>query len=62
MTCLICLVSVMIYIFNWEEVIYETFEDCIGLSILTIAPLTSEFLLGNTRVIMAILRKCLGTF
>ena len=29
--CLICLVSVMIYMFNLEEFIYETFEDCIGL-------------------------------
>ena len=31
MTCLIYLVSVMIYIFNCEEFIYGTFEDCIGL-------------------------------
>ena len=29
--CLICLVSVMMCIFNWEEFIYGTFVDCIGL-------------------------------
>ena len=27
----ICLVSVIIHIFNCEEFIYGTFEDCIGL-------------------------------
>ena len=31
-------------------------------AILTVAPLISESLLGNTRVIVAILQKCLGTF
>ena len=31
MTCLICLVSVLICILNCEEFIYGTFEDCIGL-------------------------------
>ena len=31
MTCLICLVNVMICIFNCEKFIYGTFEDCIGL-------------------------------
>ena len=31
MTCLICLASVMICIFNCEEFIYGTFEDCVGL-------------------------------
>ena len=31
-------------------------------AILTIAPLISESLLGNTRVTMAILQKCLSTF
>ena len=30
--------------------------------ILTIAPLISKYLLGNTRVTMAILQKCLGSF
>ena len=54
MTCLICLVSVMICNFNCKEFIYETFEDCIGLCNSTIAPLISEFLLGNTGVTMAI--------
>ena len=29
--CLICLVSVMICIFNCEEFFYWTLEDCIGL-------------------------------
>ena len=29
--CLICLLSVVICIFSWEELIYWTFEDCIGL-------------------------------
>ena len=37
-------------IFNKEEFIYRTFEDCIGLSILTIVPLISASLLGNTSV------------
>ena len=32
-----------------------------GFVIFTIAPVISEFLLGNTRVTMAILKKCLGT-
>ena len=31
MTCLICSVSVTISLFNFEEFIYEMFEDCIGL-------------------------------
>ena len=51
MTCLICLVSVMICIFNWEKFIYGTFEDCIAL--------ISESLVGNTSVTMSILQKCL---
>ena len=38
-----------------------TFEDCIGLSILTIAHLISESLLGNTPITMAILQRFLGT-
>ena len=29
--CFICLVCFMISIFDWEEFIYGTFEDCIGL-------------------------------
>ena len=52
--CLIYLVSVMIWIFNWVYFIFFV--------ILTIATFISEFLLGNTPVTMAILQKCLGTF
>ena len=54
--------SVMICIFNWEEFIYGTFEDCIdGFAILIIAPLISESLLGNIFVTIVIFQKCLDT-
>ena len=62
MACLIYLVSVMVCIFNCEDFIYGTFEDCNGLFNFTIAPLFSESLLGNTHVSMEIPQKCLGTF
>ena len=41
---------------------YGALEDCIGFAVLTIAPLISESLLGNTSVTMAIHQKYLGTF
>ena len=54
------LLSVMIYIFNCEEVIYGTLRVVSLFTILTIAhPLILKSLLGNTRVTTA---KCLGTF
>ena len=57
MICVICLVSVMICIlFTGHLRIVLIF------AILTITPLISESLLGNTRVTMAILQKCLGIF
>ena len=62
MTYLICLLSVMICIFNCEEFMYGPFEDCIGLRNSYYCSLISESLLGNARVTMIILQKCLGTF
>ena len=50
MNCLICLVSVMICIFNYEEFLCGTFEDCLVFVIFIIAPVVSESLLGNTRI------------
>ena len=49
-------------IFNWEEFIYRTFEDCIGLFNSHYCFFISESLLGNTPITMAIFQKCLGTF
>ena len=50
---------------NWQNVHNSFFMGRLWIvlvfAILTIAPLISESLLGNTRVI-AILQKCLGTF
>ena len=60
MTCLICLVSVMIYISICEEFIYGMFEDCIGLC--NSIALISESPLSNTPITMAILQKCLENF
>ena len=65
MTCLICLVCVMICIFNSEELIYGTFKDCIDLCNSHYCFSYFRSLIGNTRVTMAILMiilKCLGTF
>ena len=59
MTCLICLVSVMTCIFNCEEFIYGTFEDCIGLRN---SHYCSSYFRISTRVTMGILHKCLDTF
>ena len=62
MTCLICLINVMICIFDCEEFVHGTFEDCIGFcNSHTIATFISESLLGKNRVTMAILQNCLGT-
>ena len=66
MTCLICLVSVMIYICNILSAVKRLFMGHLRIVLvfatLTIALLISESLLGNTHVTMAILPKCLGTF
>ena len=55
MTCLICLVSVMVCIFHCEEFIYGTLRIVLVFVTLTIALLISESLLGKTSVTMAIL-------
>ena len=61
--CVICLVSVMICIFNCEEFSFTgRFRVVLVFAILTVAPLVSESLLGNTPLTMAILQKCMGTF
>ena len=64
MLCLILFVSVVIwYVFLTAKSLFTR-----GLRIVlvfanfTIAPLISEFELGNTLVTMAILKRCLGTF
>ena len=62
MICLICLVSVM-YVFSTAKSLFTGHLRIVLIfRILTIAPLISKFLLGNTRVIMEILQKFLGTF
>ena len=55
MTYLICLVSAMIYIFNCKSLFTGRLKILLFFAILTIAPLISESVLGNTRVTMAIL-------
>ena len=63
MTCLICLVSVMTCVFNCAKSLFTgRFRIVLVFAILTITPLISESLLGNTRVTMEIFQKCLGTF
>ena len=52
-SCLICLVSVMICIFNSQEFIYGKFEDCLGLcnfhycSLLGKTPATMAMVFGH---------------
>ena len=48
----------MMYVFNCEEFIYGTFEDCIGLYNSHYFSSYSESLLGNIHFTMAMLQKC----
>ena len=65
MTCLICLVSVIICIFNCEKngnIRTGHLRIVLVFAIFTIGPLILECLLGNNRVTMAILQKFLENF
>ena len=57
---LICLASVKKCIFNCEEFFTGRLGIVLIFAIPTIAPLTSESLLGNSHVTMAILQRSLG--
>ena len=59
MTCLICLVSVMISVLNCEEFMGRL-RIALVFAILTIAPLILESLQGNARITMETLQKCLS--
>ena len=56
------LVSVMIRISNYKDFFTRNLRIVLIVGIFSIAPLNSEFLLGNTQVTMATLQKCPGTF
>ena len=63
MTCLICLVGVMICIFSHEEFIYiGCLRIVLIFVILTIAPVISESLLGNNCVTVTILKNVWAPF